>query len=241
MTGQSHTRSKLGLFFSYAHEDQKLRLQLDNHLSTLKRQGYIETWHDRRIRPGQEWAGQIDQHLERAQVILLLVSSYFLASDYCYDKEMARAFERRKTGEAQVIAVILRPCDWTETPFSELQCLPTDAKPVTSWSNRDEAFLDVARGIRKTVGELLRAEEQKVKSMVAAVRDSRPDQLSGLGDSLLISGDRTAAERWSDLQETQRLIYEIQKDANEFQRKHPDRVNKIGDELFKKWDQYLRS
>ena len=241
MTGAAPPSRKLGLFFSYAHEDQKLRLQLDNHLSTLKRQGYIETWHDRNIQPGQEWAGQIDQHLERAQVILLLISSYFLASDYCYDKEMARALERRKTGEAQVIAVILRPCDWSNTPFSELQCLPTDAKPVTSWSNRDEALLDVARGIRKTVDDLLRAEEQKVKSLVATVRDSRPDQLSQLDDSVLRGANRTSIERWRILQDTQRMIYEMQQDAAEFQKKHPDLVKKIDSKMFEKWDEYIRS
>jgi len=139
------------LFYSYAHSDERLRKQLEKHLAIMKRQGLIEGWHDRKIVAGTQWKDQIDEHLNSADIILLLVSSDFLASNYCYDIEMVRALERDKAGEAIVIPVILRPCDWTEAPFSKLQALPKDAKPVTTWANRDEAFLDVARGIRAAV------------------------------------------------------------------------------------------
>ncbi len=98
-----------------------------------------------------EWAGEIDQHLNSAQVILLLVSASFLASDYCYDVELKRAMERHEAGEARVIPVILRPVDWHDAPFGKLQALPRNAKPVTRWTDRDEAFADVARGIRAAV------------------------------------------------------------------------------------------
>ena len=149
------------LFYSYSHKDEELRDELERHLSILKRQGVIAGWHDRRIGAGKEWKGQIDAHLNSAAVILLLVSSDFLASDYCYDVEMKRALERHDAGEARVIPVILRAVDWKGAPFGKLQCLPTDAKPVTSWSNRDEAFRDVAQGIRKAVEELLGGEAIK--------------------------------------------------------------------------------
>ena len=139
------------LFYSYAHSDERLRNALEKHLAIMKRQGLIEGWHDRKIVAGSEWKDQIDEHLNSAGIILLLVSADFLASNYCYDIEMTRAIERHEAGEAIVIPVILRPCDWKDTPFSKLQALPKDAKPVTTWSNRDEAFLDVARGIRAAV------------------------------------------------------------------------------------------
>jgi hypothetical protein len=89
-----------------------------------------------------------------AKIILLLVSSDFIASDYCYDIEMKRALEKHRAGEARVIPIILHPCDWERATFAKLQTLPKDAKPVTKWSNRDEAWTDVARGIRKVVEEL---------------------------------------------------------------------------------------
>ena len=142
------------IFISYSHKDEALREQLGNHLGLLKRQGVIDAWHDRRIGAGQEWAGAIDDHLSRAAVILLLVSSDFLASDYCYDLEMTRALERHDAGDARVIPVILRSVDWTGAPFAKLQALPKDGKPVRAWTDQDEAFTDVARGIRKVVEEL---------------------------------------------------------------------------------------
>lgn len=144
------------LFYSYSHKDEELRNQLEIHLALLRRQGFIHHWHDRRIGAGQEWAGAIDANLESAQIILLLVSADFIASDYCYEKETARAIERHEAGEARVIPVLLRAVDWTDAPFAKLQALPKDGKPVTAWADRDAAWLDVAQGIRKAV-EALRA------------------------------------------------------------------------------------
>jgi hypothetical protein len=144
----------LEVFFSYAHEDEKLRDELVKHLSLLKRQGVIRDWHDRRITAGTEWAGAIDTHLQSAEIILMLVSADFMASDYCYDVEMQRAMARHEAKEARVIPVILRPVDWQAAPFGKLQALPTDGKPITNWPNRDEAFVNVAHAIRTVAQEL---------------------------------------------------------------------------------------
>ncbi|WP_445630880.1 toll/interleukin-1 receptor domain-containing protein [Nostoc sp. DSM 114167] len=142
------------VFFSYSHKDEALRDELATHLSMMKRQGVIEAWHDREITAGSEWANAIDDNLEIADIILLLVSANFLASDYCYDKEMTRAMERHETREARVIPIILKPSDWNGAPFGKLQALPKNAKPVTSWQDQDEAFLNVAQGIRRVVEEM---------------------------------------------------------------------------------------
>ena len=142
------------VFFSYSHKDEKLRDKLANHLKILERQRFISGWHDRQITAGSEWAGKIDEHLNTAHIILLLVSDDFLASDYCYDIEMKRALERHEAGEARVIPVILRPCLWQSAPFGKLQALPTGACPVTDWQNRDKAFLDIAQGIKTAVEEI---------------------------------------------------------------------------------------
>ncbi|HUU46892.1 MAG TPA: FxSxx-COOH system tetratricopeptide repeat protein [Acidobacteriota bacterium] len=149
------SQALIEVFYSYSHKDEELRDKLETHLSILKRAKVITDWHDRRIGAGKEWKGQIDGHLNTAQVILLLISADFLASHYCYDIEMMRALERHEAKEACVIPVILRAVDWSGAPFGELQALPKDAKPVTSWDNEDEAFTDVARGIRAAVEELV--------------------------------------------------------------------------------------
>lgn len=141
------------LFFSYSHADEQLRDTLEKHLSALKRQGLIDTWHDRRILAGDELDHAIEQSLEEADVILLLVSADFLASAYCYDVEMQRAVERHNAGEARVIPIILRPCDWQDAPFGKLLAAPKDGRPVTSWPDLDEAFLDVVRAIKAAIRE----------------------------------------------------------------------------------------
>jgi hypothetical protein len=142
------------LFYSYSHKDERFRGQLETHLTLLRRQDLIRDWHFRKIPPGREWEGAIDQNLESAEIVLLLVSADFVGSDYCYDIELNRALDKHESGEARVIPVIIRPTDWTGTPFRKLQALPKDAKPVTKWANRDDAWLNIATGIRKVVNEL---------------------------------------------------------------------------------------
>lgn len=139
------------VFFSYSHKDEALRDQLETHLAQLRNQGLIDSWHDRRIVAGSEFGADIAQALEAADIILLLVSSDFLASAYCYSIEMARAMERHEKGEARVIPVILRDCDWHSAPFGKLTAVPTDGKPVRSWPDIDQAFAAVAREVRKAV------------------------------------------------------------------------------------------
>jgi hypothetical protein len=141
----------VSLFISYSHKDQALREELDKHLSILKRLGVISAWHDRQIAAGAEWRGAIDENLLSAQVILLLISPDFMASDYCYDVEVKCAMERHEAGAARVVPVILRQIMWDQAPFAKLQALPSDAKPVRTWEDQDAAFDDVARGIRSVV------------------------------------------------------------------------------------------
>jgi hypothetical protein len=151
---QPQRSQAIRVFYSYSHKDEAFREELETHLSLLKRQGVIEAWHDRKITAGQEWANAIDQNLETARIILLLVSADFLASDYCYDVEMKAAIKRHNDGEACVVPIITRPVDWSGALFGKLQALPKEAKPVTTWGNRDEAWVNVAQGIRRAVEEL---------------------------------------------------------------------------------------
>ena len=130
-------QNPIKVFLSYAHEDEPLLRKLETHLSLLKRQGLISIWYDRQIVPGTNWAKAIDQRLEQASIILLLVSADFLASDYCYQVEMKRAMARHEPGEARVIPIVVRPCDWSHAPFAMLQSLPRDGKAITTWDNRD--------------------------------------------------------------------------------------------------------
>ncbi|MDX2213840.1 MAG: toll/interleukin-1 receptor domain-containing protein [Oculatellaceae cyanobacterium bins.114] len=155
------------VFFSYSHKDEGLRDELATHLSILRRQGVISAWYDRQITPGTEWAGEINTHLNSSEIILLLISPDFLASDYCFDIELRRAMERHERGEARVIPIILRPVDWQGASFGKLQALPKNAKAITLWDNRDEAFRNVCEGIRIAIKDFRRFSGFKYYSEVA--------------------------------------------------------------------------
>src|SRR6266851_458729 len=148
-------KQEIKLFYCYAHEDKPLRDELEKHLSWLKRRYQLTNWHDREILPGEEWEQAIDTHLNTAHLILLLISPDFMASDYCYSKEMKRALERHQAGTCRVVPILLRPTYWEGAPFSHLQLLPTDARPITRWPDRDEAFQDVVGEINRTIKDLL--------------------------------------------------------------------------------------
>src|SRR5581483_306885 len=152
--GMITSLNPVDVFLSYAHADQLLLDQLETHLRGLKLEGRISTRCDRQIMPGANWAGVIDQRLEQASLILLLVSADFLASNYCYQVEVKRALERHQAGKAVVIPIVLRPTDWKGTPFGQIQALPTGARAITEWDNPDDAFVDVVTGIRKVVEAL---------------------------------------------------------------------------------------
>ncbi len=137
----------IAIFYSYSHRDETLRDELAKHLTVLRRSGLISEWHDRRILPGEQWDKKISTFLDSAQVILLLISPDFLASEYCYDIETRRALERHQAGQAHVIPVLLRPVAWQGTAFGTFQALPKNARPVTEWPSADLAFLDVCEGI----------------------------------------------------------------------------------------------
>lgn len=137
------------VFFSYSHADEPMRDQIEKQLAMLKRQGAIETWHDRRIPAGENIDHAIDEHINQDDIILLLVSADFIASEYCYAIEMTRALERHQSGDAIVIPVILRACDWHHAPFGKLNAVPRDGIPISQWPDLDDALLQVARAVRE--------------------------------------------------------------------------------------------
>lgn len=150
-SGGDRMPGPIEVFISYAPRDNELRAELEEHLSVLRRQGLISAWHIAQVAPGQGWRTAIESHVSSAQLILLLVSASFFASDDCHDLEMAKALERWQRGEAQVIPILLSPCIWEETQLRRLQPLPDNRIAVTSWPSRNEAWTNVARGIRRVV------------------------------------------------------------------------------------------
>ncbi len=142
------------IFVSYSHEDENFRDELLTYLKLLERRGVIETWHDRKIMPGTNWHHEIDANIERADIILLLVSADFVASDYCYDVEVKRALERADKQDVRLIPIIIRDVDWSSTPFAKFHSLPHNGRAITRWPERDSAWRDVIEGIEKAAEEV---------------------------------------------------------------------------------------
>jgi MinD-like ATPase involved in chromosome partitioning or flagellar assembly len=150
-------KRKAHLLLIYSHRDELFRDELAQHLAILKRQDMITTWHEQSISAGAEWASQVNLQAEEADIILILVSASFLASDYAYGREIQRALERHEAGEARIIPIIVRPVEWKSylpEQLHQLQILPKDGKPITSWDDRDEAYLNIIKGIREAVEQV---------------------------------------------------------------------------------------
>lgn len=136
---------------SQSPKDEDLRKQIEAQLGLLREMGLISEWHDGKLIPGREWAVEIRKHWEEAQVILLLISADLISSNYKVAKD---AVERYDAKTAEVIPILLRPVDWEGAVFSKLRVLPENKQPITSWANREEALLNVAKGIRKAIEQL---------------------------------------------------------------------------------------
>jgi hypothetical protein len=135
-------------FVSYSHHDTWALERLKAHTAMLRRQGLIETWNDIEIPPG----GEIDQHVADAlagcDLFIPLISADFLNSFYCYERELAAAMQRYDRGEIQIVPVVIEPCDWKGSQLRRFKALPKDGKPVTDFTNKNTAFLDIAGGLR---------------------------------------------------------------------------------------------
>ncbi|MEL7354435.1 MAG: NACHT domain-containing protein [Cyanobacteria bacterium J06560_5] len=161
----------ISVFLSYSHNDLEMLTELNKHLAGLRRTNKIKTWDDSVIGAGDEWESAIQEQLNTADIIILLISADFIASDYCYGNELQRAIERHDTGEARVIPVILKPCLWNDSdiPFSKLNVLPDYARAITQWDDSAEAYTNVAKGISNTV-EMLR-DRRKAEPTSSKIQD----------------------------------------------------------------------
>ena len=162
--------SKTEVFIAYSHRDQKIASEIMKHLQPLEKQGLIFTSSDDSFMPGSNWESQIKQHINQANIILLLISASFLASSHFEDieNEVQRALKRQEAGDVRVIPIIVRPVSWRGTQLDKLQPLPTGGKPITSWTNLDVAFLDIAQGVRKVVTELTKDTPQSPNPLLEA-------------------------------------------------------------------------
>jgi len=141
------------VFISYAHKDEQFKDSLVEHMSGLVRAKIVSEWNDRKIVPGQDWSDEISENLASSEIILFLISSSFMNSDYCMGVEVQKALSMHKEGRAQLIPIVIRAVDWSDSELSKIQGLPKDAVPIASWGNEDEAWVNVIGGVKKHIQE----------------------------------------------------------------------------------------
>ena len=215
----TEAQKPLRVFCSYSRKDERYLNDLRDWLRDLERQDLIEWWHDREIVPGREYEKDIDKNLRKADIILLLVSPTFMASDYVYAKEVTVAVDRHERGEACVIPIIVRRARWERAPFAKLQALPEDAKPVATWLDRDEAWYSVAEGVERAIEELLvkrrerAVKERYRKAVEEAWADTRvsatdAEQLDALASELDLNTDTVSDIEREVMGDTKEAILE---------------------------------
>jgi formylglycine-generating enzyme required for sulfatase activity len=207
----------LDVFISYSHQDEGLKDELVNyHLKLLQREGKINTWQDRNIEAGAEWAEEIRTNLEKADIVLLLITRHFLASDYCYEKEMQRAVQRHYEGNTRVIPIILETCGWKYSDFKHLQVLPQDGKPISRWADRADAFFNIEEGIRRVVDALNAERRQAGESARLQLEAERQRKLEAERQrqqqeaAVRLAREWQAAEQKRHAQEAERLQREAE-------------------------------
>lgn len=146
---------KINLFYSYAHEDEELCEEIIHALEPLRDEGIVSEWYDRQILAGENWRKQISENLDRAKIVLLMVSPDFMNSDYCMGVELRQALDRHWERQCRIVPIILRNCHWTNTRFGSFQALPRDAMPVEQWENQEEALFSIMEGIRAVCNEIV--------------------------------------------------------------------------------------
>jgi tetratricopeptide (TPR) repeat protein len=161
------------IFVSFSYRDEHLMQELLKHLRGIDRLGQMEIWHGRKIKPGERFSKEIREHLESADLFLLLISPDFIDSKYCYEIEAMKALERAEAGQCIVIPVMLRPTFWDKLPLSARQALPKNGQPVVTWPVQDEALRDVVQGVWTIVQDLLSARGAGRTTQVGASREQR--------------------------------------------------------------------
>ncbi|WP_426166658.1 toll/interleukin-1 receptor domain-containing protein [Sandarakinorhabdus sp. DWP1-3-1] len=187
-------------FISYTHADAEFKNRLLGHLAPLRREGLIEVWHDGLLRPGEHLDPAIQSALSASQIVILLISSDFIASEYCYEQELIRAFARQRDGRAQVVPIILRPCQWKGVPvgsdarLADFIALPKDGKPVSTWSDVDAAFDDAVGRLRDMIRNSNLSQKDSA-TRKAAISDQALERLPSASSNLSLASSPTDLDR----------------------------------------------
>ena len=141
------------LFLSYCHEDEADVDMFRTHAANLKKKWSAVIWYDRKMLAGEHIEKAIETEIQSADIFVLFVTAKFLASKAC-QKEVDAALALKKSGKAEIVPVIVSPCDWENSPLREFLACPTDGKPVANWTLSDSAWKSIIKSLDKLLLDL---------------------------------------------------------------------------------------
>ena len=181
----------LRVFISYSHNDKPLQERLETHLRQLELDGILDIWHDPDLIASDRWDQVIMEKLAAAEIILLLVSADFIASDYCR-REMNEALARAERDEARVVPVLLHPCNWQRSPFASLQVVPRGSQPISTHPRgQTSALSEVAEEVGRLADEL-----QKVRRANSVGQSADPQAPGGVAAPIGLLGPFRTRPWW---------------------------------------------
>jgi hypothetical protein len=136
-------------FISYSHIDERVLERLHVHMAVLKRDGKISSWYDKEILAGGNLDANISSTLNDSDIFLAIVSPDYLNSQYCYEKEFQEALKMQERSEIIIVPIIAEPCDWKSSPFGKMKAIPKDGKPISEWTNENNAYLNIIDELRR--------------------------------------------------------------------------------------------
>jgi hypothetical protein len=166
-------------FISYSHSDEHIVKRLHAHMSQLKREGNLTSWFDGEILAGASLDKDITTELNKTDIFIAIVSPDYLNSAYCFDIEFQDALNRFALGHVRIVPVIAQPCDWKASPFGKFKAIPKDGKPISEWTNENNALLNVIDELRRLISTPLTTKpvqpsESKSRTAYKVKRDFDP-------------------------------------------------------------------
>ena len=136
------------LFYSYCHADETALGRIQKGLRILIENERVEEWWDRKLRGSDNLSGEIGTALENADVIMMLLSDAYLASESCR-KEMDYAIKENGKRNKIAVPVVIRECGWEEVEeLRNIVALPRDAKPLVRWPSVDSGIADIRKSMK---------------------------------------------------------------------------------------------
>jgi len=128
---QTKTGASKHAFVSYSHRDKRWLERVADHLRPLERDGRLVLWSDQKIRPGTDWRAEIADALQNCSCAVLLVSSHFLASDFCVNDELPVLLDAAAMHGLSIFPVILSPCHLESSPrLAALQAVNSPSRTL---------------------------------------------------------------------------------------------------------------